>query len=142
MPITMPKRLQETLGEEVAQEMTVWITDVLRERTVVRDAYREVLSRLDILEHRIGNVENQVSQLRTEMNERFDRLRTDMDERFDRLRTEMTGFESDMDQRFDALHERFDTLYDRMLVQTRWLIGSIVVCGTVVTILLAIAQFR
>ena len=96
--------------------MTVWITDVLRERTVVRDAYREVLSRLDILEHRIGNVENQVSQLRTEMNERFDRLRTDMDERFDRL-------------------------YDRMLVQTRWLIGSIALFGRVVSILLAIGQF-
>ena len=111
--------------------MVDWVETLLKEHTVVRDEYREVLSRLDLLEHRIGSVDTQVSQ-----------LRTDMGERFDRLRTEMTGFESDMDQRFDALHERFDTLYDRMLVQTRWLIGSIVVCGTVVTILLAIAQFR
>jgi tetrahydromethanopterin S-methyltransferase subunit G len=120
MPVTMPKGLHDALGEKAAQEMTVWITDVLQERTVVRDEYREVLSRLDILEHRMGNVENQVSQ----------------------LRTEMQGFRSDMDKRFDVLHERFDTLYDRMLVQTRWLIGSVILFGTVVTILLAIAQFK
>ena len=142
MPVTMPKGVHDALGERAAQEMAEWIEELVQERTVVRDEYREVLSRLDLMEHRIGSVDTQVSQLRTDMDERFDRLRTDMDERFDRLRTEMTGFRSDIDTRFDALHERFDTLYDRMLVQTRWLIGSIVVFGTVVTILLAIAQFR
>jgi predicted nuclease with TOPRIM domain len=109
----MPKELHDVLGERAAREMAEWIEEVVKERTVVRDEYREVLSRLDMLEHRIGDVENQVSQ----------------------LRTEMQGFRSDMD-------ERFDRLSDRMLVQTRWLIGSIALFGTVMTILLAIAQFK
>jgi len=50
-----------------------------------------------------------------------------------------------MHARFDEMGARFegrlDEMNHRMLVQTRWLIGSISVLGTVITVLLAIAQF-
>ena len=39
------------------------------------------------------------------------------------------------------MNERFDQMYDRMLVQTRWLIGSLALIGTVISALLAIGQF-
>jgi len=42
----------------------------------------------------------------------------------------------------DRIHERFDTLYDRMLVQTRWTVGTIALFGTLITILLAVTQFK
>lgn len=69
------------------------------------DEYREVLSRLDILEHDVSDIKVDLRDLRREMNERFDQM------------------------------------YDRMLVQTRWLIGSLALIGTVVSVLLAIGQF-
>ena len=55
-----------------------------------RDEYREVLSRLDILEHDVSDIKVEVRDLRWEMNERFYRM-----------------------------NEHFDQMYDRMLVQTQ-----------------------
>ncbi len=113
MPMTIPQTVQDALGEKPAQDLANWIDQVLKERTVVRGEYREVLSRLDLLEHDVAGLKDGLHQLRTEMNERFDHM-----------------------------NERFDTLYDRMLVQTRWTVGTIALFGTAVTILLAIAQFK
>ncbi len=131
MPMTIPQTLQDALGEKAAQDLANWIDQLLQERTVVRDEYREVLSRLDLFEHDVTALKDDVSavkddihQLRTEMNERFDRMYAYMNEHFDRI------------------NERFDTLYERMLVQTRWTVGTIALFGTAVTILLAIAQFK
>ncbi len=108
---TLP-RLQEVLGEEGVDELMRWLDDRIAERAVPRDEYREVLSRLDILEHEVSDIKMDLRDLRREMNERFDRV-----------------------------NERFDQMYDRMLVQTRWLIGSLALIGTVVSVLLAIGQF-
>ena len=104
MPVVMPRRVRDVLGEEAAQEMAEWVEAVVKERTVLRDEYREVLSRLDRLEADVSDLKTEVRDLRREMNERFDRL------------------------------------YDRMLVQNRWLVGSIALFGTVVSILLGIGQ--
>ena len=93
------------------------------ERAVPRDEYREVLSQLDILEHDVSDIKVEVRDLRREMNERFDRV----SERFDQMNARFEG--------------SFDQMYDRMLVQTRWLIGSLALIGTVVSVLLAIGQF-
>lgn len=76
------------------------------------DEYRQVLSRLDSVEHDLADVKADRRDLRGEINERFDRL-----------------------------HERFDQMYDRMLVQTRWMVGTIAVFGTLITALLAISRF-
>jgi predicted nuclease with TOPRIM domain len=116
VPAVLPRKLREVLGEETAQEMAEWVEEVVKERAIGRDEYREVLSRLDMVESRLGRLEEDVRELRRDMNERFDRLQQNVDERFDRL-------------------------YDRMLVQNRWLVGSIALFGTVVSILLAIGQF-
>ncbi len=120
MPMTIPPTLQDALGEKAAQDLANWIDQVLKERTVVRDEYREVLSRLDMLEHDVAAVKDDVAAVKDDIRQ----LRTEMNERFDRI------------------NERFDTLYDRMLVQTRWTVGTIALFGTAVTILLAIAQFK
>jgi hypothetical protein len=89
-----------------------------------------VLSRLEILEHDVSDIKTDVRELRREMNERFDRV----NERFDRV-----------NERFDEMGARFDgrlgDMHHQMIVQTRWLIGSLALIGTVVSVLLAIAQF-
>jgi len=78
-----------------------------------------ILSRLEILEHDMADLKADVQELRREMNERFDRV----------------------NERFDRMNERFDQMYHQMVVQTRWLIGALTVIGTVISVLLAIAQF-
>ena len=127
MPVAIPQTVRRSLGEEAVVDfmpwMERWLSESIKEKAVPRDEYREVLSRLEILEHDVSDIKMDVRELRREMNERFDRV----NERFD-----------EMGARFDG---RFDDMHHQMLVQTRWLIGSLALIGTVVSVLLAIAQF-
>ncbi len=110
--LEIPVVLRRAWGDEAADAFAVWLTSVLEERAISRDEYRQILSRLDILEHDMADLKVEISELRREMNERFDRM-----------------------------NERFDQMYHQMVVQTRWFIGALVVIGTVISALLAIAQF-
>jgi uncharacterized membrane-anchored protein YhcB (DUF1043 family) len=117
--LEVPPILRQAWGNEVVDAFAVWLTSVLEERAISRDEYRQILSRLDILEHDMADLKADVQELRREMNERFDRV----------------------NERFDRMSERFDQMYHQMVVQTRWLIGALTVIGTVISVLLAIAQF-
>ena len=131
----VPQMVRRAWGDELILEFVPWLEQVIEEKTsprleqlveekaVPRDEYRQVLSRLDVLEHDVADIKADVRELRAEMNERFDRV----NERFDQ-----------MGQHFEV---RLDQMSERMLVQTRWLIGSIALFGTILTILQAIAQF-
>ena len=109
MPVAIPQTVRRSLGEEAVVDfmpwMEEWLSESIKEKAVPRDEYREVLSRLEILEHDVSDIKMDVRELRREMN------------------------------------ERFDDMHHQMLVQTRWLIGSLALIGTVVSVLLAIAQF-
>jgi len=117
--LEIPVVLRRAWGDEAADAFAVWLTSVLEERAISRDEYRQILSRLDILEHDMADLKADVQELRREIGE----LRREMNERFDRM------------------NERFDQMYHQMVVQTRWFIGALIVIGTVISALLAIAQF-
>ena len=127
MPVAMPQVVRRGWGEEVVAAFVPWlkeeISETVKEKAVPRDEYREVLSRLDLLEKDISLVKEEQVRMRTEFREDLGELRREMHERFDRV------------------NERFDDMHHQMLVQTRWLIGSLALIGTVVSVLLAIAQF-
>jgi tetrahydromethanopterin S-methyltransferase subunit G len=82
------------------------------EHAVRRDEYREVLSRLDILEHDMTDVKASLNDLHHTMDERFDRM-----------------------------NERLDEMYRHISTMTRWTVGTLALIGTIMTILMAIAQF-
>jgi uncharacterized protein (UPF0335 family) len=72
--LEIPVVLRRAWGDEAADAFAVWLTSVLEERAISRDEYRQILSRLDILEHDIADLKADVRELRKEMNERFDRM--------------------------------------------------------------------
>jgi ElaB/YqjD/DUF883 family membrane-anchored ribosome-binding protein len=165
--LEVPEVLRRAWGDEAAEAFAVWLAGVLEERAVSRDEFRQILSRLDVLERDVADLKVDVRELRREMNERFDRLYGEMRGRFDRLHGEINEmfdrwreeaderfdrFRGGVDERFDRLHremnERFDRMgermarmYHQMVVQTRWLIGALAVIGTVSSLLLTIRQF-
>ncbi len=153
-PLTLeaPPALRRAWGEEVADVFIVWLDGVLSERAVPRDEHRQIISRLEVLEHDVTDVKTDLRGLRQEMNERFDRV----NERFDRMNERFDEMNVRMEKRFDEMNARFegrldkmntrfegrfDEMQHQMLVQTRWLIGSLALIGTVISVLLAIAQF-
>ncbi len=118
--------LRETLGDKGFEELEGLIIDKIKFYSVSRDEFREVLSRLDIVEHDLADLKVQVHELRREMNERFDRI----NERFDKI-----------NERFDKMNERFDQMYERMTSLVKWTIGTLAIFGSIISILLAIGQF-
>jgi tetrahydromethanopterin S-methyltransferase subunit G len=104
--------------------------EIAQEKAVPRDEYREVLSRLDLLDGNASLIRDELMQTRAEFREDLGELRRETHERLDR-----------MNERFDQMHGRFDEMHHQMIVQTRWLVGSLTIIGTVVSVLLAIAQF-
>jgi tetrahydromethanopterin S-methyltransferase subunit G len=130
----IPQSVERTLGPEAAGDLGQWIEIIVVEHAVRRDEYREVLSRLDILEHDVVDLKDRITDLHHTMDERFDRMNAEMNQRFDRMNTEMN-------QRFDRMNERFDQMYERMTTMIRWTVGTLALLGTIMTILMAIAQF-
>jgi DNA anti-recombination protein RmuC len=145
MTIAMPKSVREAWGEEAARDFVVWLDEVLQERTVPREQWYQLASRFDVLEHDMEDVKTELRELRREMNERFDRMNEQMNERFDRMNEQMNErfdrMNEQMNERFDRMNERFDQMYERIMVQTRWTVGVLALFGTIIAILVAIAQF-
>ncbi len=124
MPLPkIPPSVERSLGPEAAADPSQWIEIIMVEHAVRRDEYRQVLSRLDILERDVAELKDEVAELRRTMDERFDRMSAEMNARFDRI------------------NERFDQMYERITTMTRWTVGTLALLGTIMTILLAIAQF-
>ena len=138
MPVAIPQTVRRSLGEEAVVDfmpwMEEWLSESIKEKAVPRDEYRELLSRLDGLEKDVSLVKEEQVRMRAESREDLGQLRREMRECFDGMHERFDG----MNQHFES---RLDQMSERMLVQTRWLIGSIALFGTILTIMMGIAQF-
>ena len=170
MPTTLPPSVREHFGEQTAEAFSEWLDEYVQENAVERDEYRKVLSRLDVIDERFEQVDQRFESLEARMDERFEQVDQrfeQVDQRFDRLETRMDerfgNMEARMDERFESMEERFDSrlvdlreefndrfesmdakldrMNDRILSMTRWLIGLVALFGSLVTALLAVAQF-
>ena len=162
MPSTLPRSVRESWGEQAADDFAGWLDDRIRERAVHRDDFREVLSRLDVLENEVAGIDDRLDRFETrfdqidqrfdQINQRLDQQSAQFDQRLDKMneRFDQQSAQFDQrldqqsaqfDQRLDKMNERFDRLHEQMRVQTRWTVGTIALFGTIVTVLLAIAQF-
>ena len=164
MAIQVPQTVRQAWGDELVLEFVPWLEQVIEEKTsprleklveekaVPRDEYRQVLSRLDVLEHDVADIKENVRELRGEMlgeigdlRSEIGGLRDEMNRRFIEMERHFELRSDQINDRFDQMNRHFevrlDQMSERMLVQTRWLIGSIALFGTILTILQAIAQF-
>ena len=113
MPVsTFPRKLEEKLGKEETREFLQWLDEYLKEKGVGREEYREILSRLDMLESSVENLKAEVMEQRREIND---------------LKREM--------------NERFDQMYERMTSLMKWTVGTLALLGSIISIILAIGQF-
>ena len=147
MPTPLPQSVQETLGDPAADDFARWLDENFDQRTV--------LTRLDLVDERFERVDERfdhVEQRLDETNERLDQIDQRLDEQSaqfnQRLNEQSAQFNQRLDEqsrqlneRIDAVNERIDGLHEQMRVQTRWTVGTIALFGTIVTVLLAIAEF-
>lgn len=162
MPSSLPASVRATLGEDGANDLVEWLETYLQERTVRRDerpdqgdpedrqggstlgVYREVFSRLDVLEERFVQLENRIDERFEQVDRRFEQVDQrfgTIEERFNQLDQRLDEQGTQFNDRVDAVNDRIDRLHEAMRVQTRWTVGTIALFGTIVTVLLAIAEF-
>jgi len=125
MPVSalFPKSVEEKLGEKPSEDLIEWLDAFIKDRAVSRDEYREVLSRLDVIEHDVADLKEEVRLLRDEMNDRFDRMNESINDRFDRM------------------NERFDRMNERLQSALKWMVGVTLGMGSLLAILMSIYKF-
>lgn len=69
MPTTLPRTVRQAIGDKAADDFEHWHDT----EGVLREEYREVLSRLDVLEHDMQGVKQELGTLRSEIHQGFDR---------------------------------------------------------------------
>jgi hypothetical protein len=116
MVIPAPEAIKKSIGHEAAEALGRWFQDILETKTVSRDEYRHLLTRLEVLEKDVFEIKQDMKDFRKEVNQRFDL----------------------MEQRFD---QRFDGLYAQMGSLMKWTVGTLALFGTIISALLAIGQF-
>lgn len=148
MSTPVPESVRETLGEQATDDLSRWVGELIQERAVVRDEYREVLSRLDVLKSEVEGINDRLDRMEERFEQRFQQIDerfNQIDQRFDKIDDRFDKQRDQFDQRLDKqsaqFNQRIDRLHEQMRVQTRWTVGTIALFGTIVTVLLAIAEF-
>ena len=154
MPTPFPESVRATLGDEGAEDLVRWLDNYLQERTVHRDEFREVLSRLDVLEERLSQLEARIDQRFEQVNQRFEQVDQrfeQVDQRFEQVDKRFEQIDQRFEQvddrfgqvdgRFNGINQRLDALQEQMRRQIRWSVGTITLFGTNITVRIAIAEF-
>ncbi len=118
LPI-FPRKIEEQWGKDTSEEFISWLDAFIKERSISRDEFREVLSRLDAIESSLDYVKEEQERQRAELNQ----LRTEMNERFDRM------------------NERFDRMNERLQSSLKWTVGVVMGMGSLLAILMSIYKF-
>jgi len=118
LPI-FPRKIEEQWGKDTSEEFISWLDAFIKERSISRDEFREVLSRLDAIESSLDYVKEEQERQRAELNQ----LRTEMNERFDRM------------------NERFDRMNERLQISLKWTVGVVMGMGSLLAILMSIYKF-
>ena len=144
MPTTLPQSVREHFGEQVAEDFSRWFAENVEYELVTKSEYRKILSRLDAIDERFAVIDEQfekVDERFEHVDERFDQMEDRFNERFEQVDQRFESMEERFDKRFEGMDAKLDRMNERILSMTRWLIGLVALFGSLVTALLAVAQF-
>ena len=113
MPTSLPESVRESWGEPAADDFARWLDEYVQDRAVTRDEYREILSRMDVLENEVAGINERLDR----MEERFEGRFGQIDERFnhleDRFEERFTHLEERFEDRFNHLEKQFEDRFSR-----------------------------
>ena len=122
--------LTDRLGADVVDALEGLMDEKIRASAVTKDEYREILSRLDLLENNYQHLSGEVSELKRIMME----FMRDVDARFDKVNERIDKINDRIDERFDQLNARIDSMI-------RWTVGTVALFGILISALMTILKF-
>jgi predicted nucleic acid-binding Zn-ribbon protein len=136
---SLPEPVQQAWGTTIAREFTVWLEGIMTDGVVERDEFRQLDTRMIGMERRLTGVEDRLTGVETRLTGVETRL-TNVEHDVADLKVDLREFRREVNERFDRVNERFDLLYERMNVQMRWTVGVLALFGTLITLIVAVAQ--
>lgn len=121
MAVTIPQSIRDKLGEQASQDLAHLLDQTMAGEKLERLSFDMEMVKRDIA---------RLNEGQDKLNQRFDAMEARFDERFSKI-----------NERFDYVHERFDQMNERLVSSIRWTVGTIALFGTLITILMAIAEF-
>ena len=115
--------LTDRLGADVVDALEGLMDEKIRASAETKDEYREILSRLDLLENNYQHLSGEVSELKRIMME----FMRDVNSRFDNVNERI-------ENRFDQLNARIDSMI-------RWTVGTVALFGILISALMTILKF-
>lgn len=142
MAAPFPESVQKVLGETAGRDLAHWVEDLVADLTVPRAEWNEASGRLIRVEQDLGGLRQDVVGLKQEVAGLKDTL---VD-----TRAELRDLRREMIERFDRMGADFNARFDRLGIelnkhlaaQTRWTIAVMALFGSLITLLLGIAQLR
>ena len=119
--------------------------------------HRKIVSDVDErMDRRFSAMNEQVNQRFGAMNEKMDRRFDEMNARFDAVNGRFDEMNAQFNERLDNMgaqfngrldsigarfDDRLDRMHEQMRVMMRWTVGAIIAVGTIISVLLSIAEF-
>lgn len=149
MAAPFPETVQKVLGETAGRDLAHWVEDLVADLTVPRAEWNAASGRLIRVEQDLGGLRQDVVGLKQEVAG----LKQDLagvKETIVDTRAEVRDLRREMTERFDRMGADFNARFDRLGIelnkhlaaQTRWTIAVMALFGSLITLLLGIAQLR
>lgn len=135
MAVTIPQSIREQLGEQASQDLAH-----LLDQTMAGEKLERLSFDMEIVKREITGLKESQEKL----NQRFDVMETRFEERFTMIENRLGMIEERfgvIENRLSGIEERFDQINERLLSSIRWTVGTIALFGTLISILMAIAEF-
>ena len=140
--------IEERADEAIVEKkglIKIELKDELRQELVTRELFEE---RMKVIDEKFKSLERGVNERFNVVDERFKSLERGVNERFNVVDEKFKSLEAEQrEQRREMgefrqeVNQRFDRMNELIVGQTRWMVGTIVGFGTLMTVLLAISQF-
>lgn len=121
MAVTIPQSIRDKLGEQASQDLAHLLDQTMAGEKLERLSFDMEMVKRDIA---------RLNEGQDKLNQRFEAMEARFDERLGRI-----------DDRFVQINDRFDQMNERLVSSIRWTVGTIALFGTLITILMAIAEF-
>lgn len=128
MAVTIPQSIRDKLGEQASQDLAHLLDQTMAGEKLERLSFDMEMVKRDIA---------RLNEGQDKLNQRFEAMEARFDERLGRIDDQFVQ----INDRFDYVHERFDQMNERLVSSIRWTVGTIALFGTLITILMAIAEF-
>ncbi|MEW6608646.1 MAG: hypothetical protein AB1414_14570 [bacterium] len=141
MPIVISDRLKEKFGSPVIEDFVKVMEQIILEKGVPKDELGHKLSVIDFRLNKLDEGYSEIKKALGELNERIDKIHERMERMEGRFNERMERMEGRFNEQIQEVYRLLISQTKLIVSQTKWMVGSIICVGTLISALMAIFRF-